>query len=171
MSGKRAGRWGARFMQSRAAVYLYFWCAGMASVYVGMGFFAGPERLGGSVAGLLADLAEFSVLALGGGISALAAAVLMRGAFLRGARTGARGKVYDIVLIGLVAAHAVYGMLAFFVALIGGGSFDVQRAMSAAAAVWFMSLLFGFPTNLLFSVAFTEFFLWRRRASPIRVHP
>jgi len=147
-------------IEKRVAAYAYFCVAGMGTA--SLGFFV---LMGFS--GLLRVLthpeqAEFWFVALAGA-AALIAALAVGGPFLRAARAGRRWRVYGWVLLGVLASHAVYGLLTYVQGLL------FERGTAPPSMALFMalfSLMLGFLPNMALGIGFAEGLLWMGRRRP-----
>ncbi len=144
-------------MKKRIAAYLYFFIAGIATECLGFMLLDGSNRL-------IDVVTHLTPLIPLPGVAAVIAAWMVQAPFLRAARTRSRKGLYRWTALGVIAAHAAYAVLVFWLIVFSG---DAGMAMLGAIDIGFMALLFGFLPNLLFGLGFAEVVLGLGRNRPV----
>ncbi len=155
-------------MSKRAiAAYAYLFIAGIATEFLGLAWLDGPRAFsGGDLPASWGGLLFFALP----GFAAMAAARLVQQPYLRSVRAWQRKFLYDWIVIGVIAAHLAYGMIALlyygFLHLIAGFAEGTDPLDAGWGIVFFFSLwslVLGFVPNLLFAIGLTEAALWLQK--------
>ncbi len=148
-------------MKKRIAAYLYFFAAGVSVACTGLMLMDDFNGLIDAVTHPGWDMTPLIVLP---GAAAAIAAWMVQAPFLRAVRARRRTGVYGWTVLGVIAAHAAYAVLVFWLVLV---SENAKSAIGIAGAIGFMSLILGFLPNLLFGVCFAEVVLGLERNRPV----
>ncbi len=149
-------------MKKSIAAYLYFFTAGISVACLGIGLLDGINGLIDVVRHPGWDMTPLLVLP---GAGAIIAALMVQAPFLRAVRARRRAGVYGWTVLGVIAAHATYAVLVFWLVVV---SENARAAIGIAGAIGFMSLILGFLPNVLFGICFAEFLLARNRRAGLR---
>lgn len=159
-------------MSKRAiAAYAYLFIAGIATEFLGLAWLEGPRAFsGGDVHASWSGLLFYTLP----GFAAIAAARLVQQPYLRSVRARQRKFLYDWTVIGVIAAHLAYGMIALlyygFLHFIAGSAEGANPLDAGWGIVFFFSLwslILGFIPNLLFAIGLAEAALWLEKKSAL----
>lgn len=156
-------------MNMRIAAYAYLFIAGIATEILAFAILGEPVFSGQYRQTNWGGTTLFYLLP---GFAAMAAARLVQQSYLRSVRARQRKFLYDWIVIGVIAAHLAYGIMALlyygFMHVITGSPASPSPLDAGWGIVFFFgvwSLILGFLPNLLFAIGLTEAALWRQKKS------
>jgi len=146
-------------MEKRIAAYAYFFIAGMTSACMGISWFLGISFIDAIFfhQGRVSLLPE-TIIA---GIAAVIGAWAVHKPFLREARIQRRGRMWQWVVLGVIASHVIYVVLISFNEIYSSGTLYIDRHADYALVIGFFSVVLGLVPNTLFGICFAETLLWQ----------